>query len=480
MEEKKELISIGMIQSSIEAYNKNIENTPGYLEKQAILTSEVMHRQDFRLIEPSLNKSNDEWCKIDEFTQSLVLNYRVHQYEVASSNNLKLESDYNVYKLPEKIEEQTDLLKFIVNSYFTYLFEFSNIFPQTLPQFVISNLQNLKKTFELSPMTILSEPLSTLFISRSIKAKKPPKLNNQEKSIFSKKMQKILPKFKEMLSKGKFSIREICRELKISVGSFYNIRDNIDRCLKIPEPLKIQKAVKSYMLPCEFQLIKELVKDSRHCYSVRDIANELFNVYGLKISNSTLYYHMTHTLRFSYKVNSYKPPVFDSFKEVQERCNVALKMLDLLRKNVNIIAIDECGIDAQTVKTRSFCGIGVTPHRICSSISKRINILMAMDKAGVLCYVMRLGSFDSLSFADFLIQLAKNIYSENVEHAASSVIFMDNVSFHHSKLIKQLIEVLGLNVIFNAARFSLLNPIEQLFSVLKPRIKSRYIKTEYF
>ena len=47
---------------------------------------------------------------------------------------------------------------------------------------------------------------------------------------------------------------------------------------------------------------------------------------------------------------------------------------------------------------------------------------------------------------------------------------MDNVSFHHSEPVSYLLETVGINVIYLPAYSPDLNPIEEVFSMIKQRL----------
>jgi transposase len=54
---------------------------------------------------------------------------------------------------------------------------------------------------------------------------------------------------------------------------------------------------------------------------------------------------------------------------------------------------------------------------------------------------------------------------------------MDNVPFHHSGRVLETARMMKANVLFNAEYSPFLNPIEQLFRVLKNKLKVEDVRT---
>ena len=73
-------------------------------------------------------------------------------------------------------------------------------------------------------------------------------------------------------------------------------------------------------------------------------------------------------------------------------------------------------------------------------------------------YIKKFGSFNTQSFYDFL---------NGLKYPNGTVLLMDNVKFHHSKIIKELAKQKGWDILYTPAYSPIFNPIEGVFSIVK-------------
>lgn len=129
--------------------------------------------------------------------------------------------------------------------------------------------------------------------------------------------------------------------------------------------------------------------------------------------------------------------------------------------NNEIICIDETG----------FCNIG-NPiygyfHKgrfpIVSSNRSRIrrNVVMAISSEDVVDYKMSSKPYNSINFYEFIITLLPKLPS------TVKYLLMDNVSFHRSKVLRNLLEESNIQILFIPPYSPQYNPIEEVFSDLK-------------
>ena len=100
---------------------------------------------------------------------------------------------------------------------------------------------------------------------------------------------------------------------------------------------------------------------------------------------------------------------------------------------------------------------------------KRISAIVGMSSSGVLTYELSAGSTDSLKFIDFI--RGKLIPSMQPFPGKHSIIIMDNCSVHHVQEVKDVIQSMGIELIFLPPYSPDFNPIEELFSYLKYYLK---------
>lgn len=105
----------------------------------------------------------------------------------------------------------------------------------------------------------------------------------------------------------------------------------------------------------------------------------------------------------------------------------------------------------------------------------RYQILPAYTQDGILLSRVYQGSTDLDVFEDFLEQLLHHC-GRWPEH--SSVLIMDNASFHHSDRIDQMCLDAGVKLVYLPPYSPHLNPIEEFFAKLKAFIKKRWNEYE--
>ena len=91
-------------------------------------------------------------------------------------------------------------------------------------------------------------------------------------------------------------------------------------------------------------------------------------------------------------------------------------------------------------------------------------------EAGLESYMIRKGAIDSESFIDFL----RTVQERNP--ATPVAIFMDNASFHRSKVVTAYLKESGIQAIFNLPYSPQYNPIERVWALVKNRYKRRKLE----
>lgn len=95
--------------------------------------------------------------------------------------------------------------------------------------------------------------------------------------------------------------------------------------------------------------------------------------------------------------------------------------------------------------------------------NKRFSLLIGMNRATVVDYVIKEGSINTVDYKQFIENITKN--RKNV------AILMDNASIHHSKVCKELYKKRNIETIFNVAYMPEFNPIEYLNNKVKSFFK---------
>ncbi|KAG0439339.1 hypothetical protein DMUE_2498 [Dictyocoela muelleri] len=107
--------------------------------------------------------------------------------------------------------------------------------------------------------------------------------------------------------------------------------------------------------------------------------------------------------------------------------------------------------------------------------SRNINLCAAISKFGIIHYKLSITAYNINSFFVFLTEIMTILTKKNITNA---VFIMDNVPFHKSEIIKNLINNSGHRYLYLPAYSSFLNPIENLFSQWKDIVRRANINNE--
>lgn len=153
----------------------------------------------------------------------------------------------------------------------------------------------------------------------------------------------------------------------------------------------------------------------------------------------------------------------DEILHMTKKFHDELKSID----NEKIISIDET----------SFCNIGVSkdgyfmkgkyPFTMQTKKRETLSLVMAVTNHNIISFSLQNGAFNSYSFFNFVKNLLDQILNDQ-----KYVFIMDNVSFHKSKKIIDLVHSKGHRIVFIPPYSPQCNPIEEVFSELKRKYRS--------
>ena len=194
-------------------------------------------------------------------------------------------------------------------------------------------------------------------------------------------------------------------------------------------------------------LVIKVIKKFNITYSVSTISNYL----------KILGYSKKKIVRRMYNTTTLK-----EHKDYREE---VLKKIKRIKKS-NLLCLDECSIDKEMYTIYSYCK---TNKRLISNINykdlptKRKNCLMVTSTKGVVKYELYDKAVNGVTFKKFIIELVKDLKGTHI--------LMDNISFHKSDEIKNIIIESGNNYIYTPPYSPDFNPIEEIFSKLKSYIR---------
>ena len=155
----------------------------------------------------------------------------------------------------------------------------------------------------------------------------------------------------------------------------------------------------------------------------------------------------------------------ETLKEHKEHRERVLKNIKRINKN-NLLCLDECSIDKEMYTRYGYCK---TDTRLVRNINlkdlptKRKNCLMVTSTKGVVKYALYDKALNGKTFKEFIIELVKDLKGKHI--------LMDNVSFHKSDEIKDIIIESGNYYVYTPPYSPDFNPIEEIFSKLKSYIR---------
>ena len=133
--------------------------------------------------------------------------------------------------------------------------------------------------------------------------------------------------------------------------------------------------------------------------------------------------------------------------------------------------LDESGFNLHIVPDRSWAKKGKTPvQRVNANRQRNLSLLMCIGHDGVKSYELRDGAFTSKTFLAYIKRLAHRF--PEVRHGRVTLV-MDNARINHARATSAFLLEKNIRHIFLPAYSPELNPIENVFGVLKARYRRR-------
>lgn len=138
----------------------------------------------------------------------------------------------------------------------------------------------------------------------------------------------------------------------------------------------------------------------------------------------------------------------------------------------DVISIDETCFYLDAKPSRGYCpkgmriGVPLTRYR-----KAKVTLILAVGVYGVQHWKLLHGSADSKTFASFVSLIPKLPHQVHL--------LMDNVSFHKSTCVMDVLRERNMNALFNAPYTPEWNPVEYIFSKVKRSFVTGRHPTEY-
>jgi transposase len=145
---------------------------------------------------------------------------------------------------------------------------------------------------------------------------------------------------------------------------------------------------------------------------------------------------------------------------------------DKLKNHDNIITLDEVGFQLDMFKRKGWSKKG-QKCRYKTKRTGRVNIsgIFLISKDAIVDYILYKGAIKGPIFIDFL----KNISKDKI---GKKQLVMDNLRIHHMKDVKDFFSQLDTEINYMPPYSPDLNPIEEMFSWIKIKLREIHIKTQ--
>lgn len=264
--------------------------------------------------------------------------------------------------------------------------------------------------------------------------------------MYPKQMIKIV---KDFYKTNNYSIREIAIIFKIS-------KSTIHRWINIEE-IKTKKIIINYDVIKN--TIEKIIKENPFV-RIKDIQTKVNKIINKKISFSGIYVYLKR-LNFTYKQVSQK--TYSNMKILGQKIKEFKKMIKKIKLK-DIICLDESYIVTNMCNKFGWSKKGEKIEKYIKANPKKYSIMLAINNKKIISSKIYEENVNKNLFYEYLkkdlLPKIKNKY-----------ILMDNVSFHRSKEIIQLIEESKNTPLFIPPYSPQFNPIEGVFHILKHKIR---------
>lgn len=204
-------------------------------------------------------------------------------------------------------------------------------------------------------------------------------------------------------------------------------------------------------------MILEIISKNK-LTTLLNIQKEVIEKVKKNLSLSTLYRSLQRS-KISWKKASIKC-CYCSPKVLQEKTQIFFSKIQNIPFD-QIACIDETGFLNVDSKAYGYSRKGER-LQIRKHITKRLkkSCCMAITQNGIQTYNLQEGNFGKSSFILFITEFVKN--NKNIKY-----VVMDNIAFHHSKEVLDILHAQGMSAIYIPPYSPDCNPIENVFSIIK-------------
>lgn len=196
--------------------------------------------------------------------------------------------------------------------------------------------------------------------------------------------------------------------------------------------------------------------------TLSSLRNKLHSSFGSFYSLSFIHTLIVKKLKFSYKKIT-KKIYSSSIAKLHKLQYIFNNKIKSINKD-KIISIDESFFHQNISCNYGWSSIGKPIFHFSKANPVKYSLIMAITNKRVIDYqIIRNKNFNLVIFKDFLSKL--------ISQFSDHYFLMDNISFHRSKEIVQLVHKSNNHILFIPPYSPQYNPIEEVFSFIKNKLK---------
>ena len=200
---------------------------------------------------------------------------------------------------------------------------------------------------------------------------------------------------------------------------------------------------------------------------LKNVSNKMFDEFKMKISVSSISRLLKKT-GITYKQMRHKIKTTKNTPEKKEEFKQTINKVELNR----VYSLDEVGFQISMFPSKGWSLKGTRCYHYTST-SKRISFTgtFLISTKGIVHWNLSPKAINIERMLVFLDGLDKNV-------SKNKTLVMDNLPVHHNKTVAEKLYLLKIKTQFIPPYSSELNPIEEMFSWIKRRLRYEHITTE--
>lgn len=264
---------------------------------------------------------------------------------------------------------------------------------------------------------------------------------------------KMIPIVNNYYNSNNCTIREISKIFSISKSTIHRWINNKEK--NGPD---IKNSISSELICSTISNI--ILRDP--FVTIKNVQQMVHKTINKKISISGIYIYFKK-LKFSYKKVSFRS--YSNIKNLNKQVKNFKKIVKKIKLN-NIICLDESFIKTNMTFEHGWSKKGQKVEKYIKSNPKKLSIMMAISNKGIISNKIYETNVNKKIFYDYL-------KDDLLPKINNKYILMDNVSFHRSLDILELIKNSHNVPLFIPPYSPDFNPIENVFHILKHKIRTK-------